>query len=264
MSAHKPSTECLPKNQDSRVHPNPNNKGYRSVDAADVPDILLDSNQVEQAFCNLKGETGARFNAMGVKIGYSRGAMCFAEGELPQRVLVLHNGRIKLFVTTREGKTMIVRIVGAGQVLGLSAALTGNPYEASAEALEPCTLLAIRRNDFLYFLEQYPDAAKAATRCILKEYEIVFRYICRLGLPSTVAGRLANLLLDWMKRDGQAGQVKGRLTMGLTHEDIAAMTGTSRETVSRILQQFQREKLISVKGSLVTVLRPAALERLAA
>ena len=55
-----------------------------------------------------------------------------------------------------------------------------------------------------------------------------------------------------------------RFTMSLTQEEIAGMTGTSRETVSRVLQQFQREKFISIKGSSLTVLQPQALQQLAA
>lgn len=132
----------------------------------------------------------------------------------------------------------------------------------SAEALEPCRLTAIPVKEFLGFLEKYPDAAREATRCVLHEYQAILSDICRLALPATVAGRLANLLLDWLKKRAQAGHATPRFTMSLTQEEIAGMAGTSRETVSRVLQQFQREKLISIKGSSLTVLRPGGIERI--
>ncbi len=159
---------------------------------------------------------------------------------------------------------MILWIAESGQVLGLSAALTASEHEASAEALEPCRVIAIRAKDLLSFLEKYPEAGLETTRYALQEYQLILSGICRLALPATVAGRLANLLLDCLKRRGQAGQTRPRFTMALTHEEIAGMAGTSRETVSRILKQFQRDKVISIRGSSFTVLRPEVLERLTA
>jgi CRP/FNR family transcriptional regulator, cyclic AMP receptor protein len=219
-------------------------------------------NQGDQAFCNLRGEASARFDAMGMCMSYCRGEVLFAEGELAPNIFILRSGRIKLSVTSRDGKTIILKIAEGGQILGLSAALTSCEHEVSAEALEPCCVMVVRTQDFLHLLENYPEAAKEATRCVLKEYKVVFLDICRLALPETVAGRVADLLLDWLKGSSQSGQSL-RLTMGLTHEEIAAMLGTSRETVSRVLMQFQREKIVSIEGSSLTVLRLAALEHLA-
>jgi CRP/FNR family transcriptional regulator len=97
----------------------------------------------------------------------------------------------------------------------------------------------------------------------LQEYKFVFNNVCRLALPSTVAGRLANLLLEWCNAR-PIQNLGGRVTMALTQEEIAGMTGTSRETVSRVLQQFQRDKFIAIRGSSLTVLQPEALLQLSA
>ncbi|HLJ30145.1 MAG TPA: Crp/Fnr family transcriptional regulator [Candidatus Angelobacter sp.] len=226
-------------------------------------DTLLNrANQAGQVFCNLPSEASSRFNAMGMEMGFGSGSMLFTEGEVPRQVFILRSGRVKLSVTSREGKTMIVRIAEAGQVLGLNAVLTAGEYEVSAQALEPCRVTAIHIKDFLAFLQEYPEAAMESTRCVLREYQAVFSDVRRLALPATVAGRLANLLLDWLKTRGQ-GNVMPRFIMALTQEEIAGMTGTSRETVSRVLHRFQREKLISIKGTSLTVLRPEVLEQLA-
>lgn len=226
-------------------------------------DVMSSFNPSRQAFSNLKGEALARFNGMGSEADYSRGISLFLEGQPSNCVYVLLSGRVKLSVTSREGKTMIMRIAEPGDVLGLSAAMNDTDYEVTAEAFEFCRVKVIRSRDFAEFLRKYPEAAMEATQCVLKEYKFMFKDVCRLGLPTTVTGRLANLLLDWREKRFEEGHTDSRVVMTLTQEEIAGMTGTSRETVSRIMQQFQREKLISIKGVSLTVLKPEALEQLA-
>jgi CRP/FNR family transcriptional regulator, cyclic AMP receptor protein len=214
-------------------------------------------------FANLRGEARGRFNSIQNEISCERGDRLFLEGEEPDRVFILLAGRVKLSVNSREGKTVMLRIAGEGQCLGVSAALSGNQHEVSAEVLEPCRAHLIHAADFLAFLEDYPEAALEATRSILAEYQATFSSVCRLALPATVAGRLANLLLEWRDHRMERGAEGQRLTVALTHGEIAELTATSRETISRVFQQFQREKLIAVKGASVTVLQPQALEQLA-
>lgn len=216
-----------------------------------------------QAFSNLKGEALDRLRAIGAELDYSRGDNLFLEGQRSQCVYIILSGRVKLSVTSREGKTMILRLAEAGDVLGLSAAMNAGDYEVTAEAFEFCRVKVIRAKDFVEFLRRYPEAAMEATQCVLREYKYMLKDVCRLGLPTTVAGRLANLLLDWVDTRHQSGHMDSRVMVPLTQEEIAGMTGTSRETVSRVLQQFQREKLISIKGAALTVLQPQALEAIA-
>jgi CRP/FNR family transcriptional regulator len=149
-------------------------------------------------------------------------------------------------------------------VLGISAAMSGTSHETTAEAVELCRVKAIRVSDFLRFLQNYPEASAEATSCLLREYRVVLNNVCRLALPNTVAGRLATLLLEWLDvRRATATASDRRFIVALTQEEIASMTNTSRETVSRVLHQFQQDKLISIKGASVTILQPRALELLA-
>ena len=214
-------------------------------------------------FSKLTGEAHQRFDNMGVEKTYTRGDNLFVAGQMPGFVYVLLSGRVKLSVTSRDGKTMILRIAEPGDVLGLSAALNSSEYEISAEAAEYCRVKTIRSFELIEFLNKYPAAAMEATQCLLQEHRYMFKDVCRLGLPTTVAGRLANLLLDWRERRVKSGNAEPRLTMTLTQEEIAGMTGTTRETVSRVLHQFQKDKLITIKGAFLTVLQPKALEQLA-
>jgi CRP/FNR family transcriptional regulator len=214
-------------------------------------------------FSCLRGEALAHFIAIAPEVNYSRGESLFLEDESPNCVFVICSGKVKLTVTSRDGKVAILRIVGSGGVLGLSAAMSGTLNETSAEAMEPCRVKAIRVNDFLRFLQTYPEASAEVTHCLLHDYRLVLNNVCRLALPATVAGRLASLLLEWLDAHSVATSRERRFIVTLTQEEIASMANTSRETVSRVLHQFQQEKLISIKGASVTILKPEALEELA-
>jgi CRP/FNR family cyclic AMP-dependent transcriptional regulator len=219
-------------------------------------------------FCGLKGETLAQFMAIAPEISRSRGETLFIEGETPKYVFLICSGRIKLSVSSREGRTAILRIAGPGEILGLTPAMSGTANETSAEAVELCRVKAIRVSDFLQFLQKYPEASAEATRYLLREYRVVLNNVCRLALPNTVAGRLASLLLEWLDSRHTTTASDGRFDnrrfiVALTQEEIASMTNTSRETVSRVLHQFQQEKLISIKGAAMTILQPKALQELA-
>jgi CRP/FNR family cyclic AMP-dependent transcriptional regulator len=214
-------------------------------------------------FCGLKGKALARFVAIAAETSRSRGEALFLEGESPKYVFIICSGRIKLSVSSREGKTAILRIAGPGEILGLSPAMSGMRHETSAEAAELCCVKAIRVSDFVHFLQEYPEAAAEATACLLRDYRVVLNNVCRLALPNTVAGRLASLLLEWHSGRPATSGNKHRFIVALTQEEIANMTNTSRETVSRVLHQFQAENLISIKGASMTILQPEALEQLA-
>ena len=222
---------------------------------------LRNGNRTVMPFSNLKGDARASLDAMGMEVHFSTGQRLFSEGERCRQIFFLYSGRIKISVASREGRSVILRIAEPEQILGMSAALSGNDHEVTAESLEPCIVKAIPTKDFLAFLHDFPETAMEATRCVLREYQTAFNEVCRLALPSTVAGRLANLLLEWRKARFQSG--RPRVLMTLTHEEIAGMTATSRETVTRVFNQFEREKLISIKGSSLTVLQPEALEQMA-
>src|SRR5215472_1304531 len=98
-------------------------------------------------FSNLQGDALAALEGMGMQVHYTRGQRLFAEGERSRNVFFLLSGRIKLSVASREGRSVILRVAEPEQVLGLSAALSGNEHEITAESTEPCALKAIPTRD---------------------------------------------------------------------------------------------------------------------
>jgi CRP/FNR family transcriptional regulator len=220
-------------------------------------------NRGKHFFCCMENAALDKFDCIGTPVRFGSGAVIFREGDNCGSVHVLCSGRVKLSATSREGRTLILKIARAGEVLGLSAVLGGQPFEVTAETVEPCQVKTIRRQALLDFLDRNPDASMRAARCVALEYKAAFNEVRRLALPATASGRVANLLLDWSREQAPEHATQGRCMMPLTHEEIASMTATTRETVTRVLGQLKRDQLISIRGAALTVLQPQALERLA-
>jgi CRP/FNR family transcriptional regulator len=213
-------------------------------------------------FCNLSGESLKAFDEIGLHVSFPGRAMVFEEGQRSLNVFIVCSGQLKLSTTSREGKTMILRIAGAGDVLGLSATINNQPYEVTAETLEPTQLKSVRRTDFLQFLESHAEVGQNTARTLAKEYREVFLDARRLALSGSAAGRLGRLLLEWGASAG-CGKSELRFTMALTHEELANMAGTSRETVTRLLNRFERDQLIVRRGATLSILEPDRLCALA-
>jgi CRP/FNR family transcriptional regulator, cyclic AMP receptor protein len=217
----------------------------------------------QHAFCHLGEDAMAFMEAVSISAECPRGATFFRQGDRCDAVYVLCSGRVKLSTTSSEGRTMILRIADAGYVLGLSAILSQGVHEVTVEALEPCQVKVINRRPFLEMLEKYGEASVGAARALALECCSGFNEVRRIALPGSPAGRVARLLLDWTAGKSSQRSTKG-VALPLTHEEMASMTSTSRETVTRTLGRFRRDKLITIKGVLLTVIQPAALEHLSA
>jgi CRP/FNR family transcriptional regulator len=216
--------------------------------------------RAERIFCNMTPATVAALDMIKFTGVYPKGSLLFVEGEQPRGVFLVCSGRVKLTTSSTEGRILIVKIAEPGEVLGASATILGKPYEVSAETIEPSQLNFIKRDDFLNFLVTRPEACMHAAQQLSDKYHAAQREIRSLGLSQTTGEKLAKLLLDWCKSGGEVTSKGVRIKVLLTHEEIAQMIGTTRETVTRLLSDFKRRKIIEVKGSTVIVLDKSGLE----
>ena len=214
-------------------------------------------------FCSLDSEALAAFDSLGVHTALQAGTTIFAEEMQVVGVFVLCTGRVKLSCTSKEGKTLILKIAAAGDVLGLGAVISGSRYEVTAETIEPTRLKSIPRSEFLAFIEKHGEASMHAAQVMSHEYRSAFFDVRRLALSVSAAARLASVLLDWGRTSSPEG-AQMRFTMSLTHEELANLIGSSRETVTRMLSRFKKDKLIEIHGATMLILAPDKLEQLAA
>lgn len=203
-------------------------------------------------FCNLRDDALQHLDQIGVQARYPARMCIFQQGEKARALHVLCSGQVKLFTTSREGRTMILKIAWPGDVLGLSAVLNQADYEVSAETLDPCQVKTLRRDEFLAFIDRFSEAGRHSLESMASEYRSAFRDALRLSLATSAASRLANVLLD-LARKGACDKTEMHFTMALTHEELGNLAGLSRETVTRLLGKFRREGLLKIKGSSVTI-----------
>jgi CRP/FNR family transcriptional regulator len=216
--------------------------------------------RAERLFCNMSATSIAAIDSVKFTGVYPKGSLLFVEGEMPRGIFILCSGRAKLTTSSTEGKTLIVKIAEPGEVLGASATILGKPYEVSAETIEPAQLNFVKRDDFLKLLATNAETCMHTAQQLSEKYHSAQREIRSLGLSQTTSEKLAKLLLDWCARGGEETGKGIRLKVLLTHEEIAQMIGTTRETVTRLLSDFKRKKIIDVKGSSVFVMAKDSLE----
>lgn len=201
-------------------------------------------------FCNLSQSFLQTFESLKITNAYPKGATLFMEGQPSNGIYMLCQGRVKLSTCSRDGKVIILRIAEAGEVLGLSATVSDSDYETTAEVIEACQVNFVRKSDFLRFLHQNPEACFSAMKQLSYKYHSAYIQVRSFGLSHTAADKLAKLLLEWCKTNTNTnGNGSIRLKISYTHEEIAEMIGTSRETVTRLLKDFKDRELITLKGS---------------
>ena len=215
----------------------------------------------EHLFCNLSMPALQKLNEIKSTATYPKSAMLFIEGQQPRGVFVLCAGKAKLFTSATDGKTIITKVSEAGDVLGLNATISNCPYEVTAEMVEPGQANFIPRDALLRFLREHGEVALRVAEQLSRNYYSAYEEIRTLGLTRSPAEKFAKLLLSW---DANAEQTNGptQVKLTLTHEEIAEMIGTTRETVSRLFSEFKRKQLLQLKGATLTIRNRPALEKI--
>src|SRR6202162_1802277 len=219
--------------------------------------------RADRIFCDLPATALQTFEGIKYAIAYPQGAVLFVEGQIPRGIFVLCKGSVKLSINSPNGRTVIVKLAEPGEVLGLSATISGKPYEVTAETIDPCQVNFVKRDDFLRFLKDDVEACFKVAEQLGEKYHNACKEVRSLGLSHSAAEKLAGLLLEWSAKNGEAAKPAPRLTIRLTHEEIAQMIGTSRETVTRLFADMKKRQILQAKGSTVVIRNSAALRGIA-
>ncbi|HLY62794.1 MAG TPA: Crp/Fnr family transcriptional regulator [Terriglobia bacterium] len=213
-------------------------------------------------FCNLPPQWLRPLHAIKHTSMYPEGAVLFMEEQTPQGILVLCKGRVKLSMTSAGGRTVILRIVRAGEILGLQAVVSGEPFQVTAETLEPCRINFINREEFLRFLRGHAEASIRVAKQLGSDYHIACELIRSMVLSRSVPRKLAKFLLEWSNHE-QEVKTGTRTKLTLTHEEIGHIIGSTRETVTRALADLKSRQLAALTGSTLVIRNKAGLEQVA-
>src|ERR1700748_2955065 len=219
--------------------------------------------RADRLFCDLNTAAMQSFEGIKYATAYPKGAVLFVEGQTPRGIFVLCKGRVKLSICATDGKTLIVKIAEPGEVLGLSATVSGKAYELTAESIDPCQVNFVKREDFLRFLKDHAEACFKVAEQLSEKYNTACHEVRSLGLSHSAGEKLAKLLLEWSSKNGEAIKQEPRVKLALTHEEIAQMIGTSRETVTRLFADFKKRQIVQSKGSTLVIRNKIALKAMA-
>ena len=212
-------------------------------------------------FCNLPAPLMSEFNAIGHLTLYPANANLMTEGQIPRGVYIACSGRSKLSVEARDGKTIILKIAGDRQVLGLSSVVSGGPSLITVTTIELCQVKFVERDAFLHLIEHNSHAALACASLLAHEVKTSFDDVYDLLLARSSTEKLARLLLSWVAQEPRNREL--RVPTEFTHEEIAQMIGSSRETVTRLLSDLKRKDLIRLEGATLVIPNRIALQAIA-
>ncbi len=215
-------------------------------------------------FCHLSPASLAELDAIRQIAIYPKGSVLFVETEAPRGIFILCSGCAKLSTSSPTGREVILRLAERGEVLGLSAVMSNVPYGLTAETLEPCQVNFLPRTDFLRLLERQAEVARRVAQHLSSELHTAYTQVRRMALAPTARIKLAGLLLDWARAKGEPTERGIRFRLPLTHSEMGELIGASRETVTRLLGEFQRTGILQVKGNAFLLTQLARLQTLLA
>jgi len=175
----------------------------------------------DECFCNLSVPILKLFSTISHQTTYPPEATLFVEGQTSRGVFLLCSGKVKLSTSSRDGKVLILKMAGPGELLGLSAVIAGAEYELTAETAMPCQVNFVAREPLLDLLQRHGEAGLRAAQALSREFQSAYRDIHDLILARSSAGKLAKLLLSWTPSSPTNGK-EIRVSSGLTHEEMGA------------------------------------------
>jgi len=217
----------------------------------------------EGLFCQLPHAALSTLNSLRQTSIYPKGVLLFVEGQPSRGLYILCSGEAKLYANSAEGQSLTLRVAQRGEVLGLSSLIGDERYPLTAETLCPSQVSFIPRLAFLQFVRANVDVALRVAKHLSMELSQAWKQTRMLALAPDNQAKLTQFLLERAEKHGQSVADGLRITLHMTHEEIAQSIGASRESVSRILSDWKHRGVIRVGGGTITILRPIELHSLA-
>jgi CRP/FNR family transcriptional regulator len=188
--------------------------------------------------------------------------MLFDEGAPPFAVHCIRTGQVKLLKSGPGGEEQIIRVLGSGELVGYRAVLAGEPYAATAQALEETTVCTIPARVLIELIRRSPDFALEVLGKVARELRISEETLISLSRKS-IRQRLAAILLVLSDSRPAAPLPRRPGTVRLARRDLAQLIATSPESVSRALHRFAAERMVECSRKEIRLLDLSGLRRAA-
>jgi len=206
-------------------------------------------------FRNISRDTLKKILAMTVEKRYKKGEIIYYQGDMSHSLDIIKYGKLKITILTEEGKEKTLAILSEGDIIGEISLIDNKPRSATVEALEDCRLISIKRDDFEKILLQYPQVALEIAKVLSQRLRDADKSIEELTFFD-VKTRVINILISLGERYGSKTPKGIEIHTRFTHQELADLVGSSRETVTRILNELQDNNLISIDKHKIVIFEP--------
>ena len=205
-------------------------------------------------FSNVDDQTLDSLRALAQSKDYPKNTVVFGQDEPGDSMFIIASGRVKVVLYGENGKEITLTYFKRGDFFGEMSLLDEEPRSADVITTEKSTLLVLRRDAFFQHLTESPTTAINVMTELCRRLRKADEIIGNLALLD-VYGRVARLLIELAETDGETVEGGTLIRKRPTQQDIASMVNSSRETVSRVLNDFQKRGLLGMDGKQV-ILRP--------
>lgn len=193
---------------------------------------------------------------------FERGETIFHQGSIGSTLYVVISGKVRIYTISETGQELAVTIFRAGDFFGELALLDHQPRSASAETMTRTSVLMLQKTAFLNTITVCPPIAVALLEALaarLRQNNTYIEHLASLSAPQRVVRQLVGLA-----RHGDAESPDPQINLRLTQDELASLSGTTRETVNRVLSHLRDQGILLVERSRVRVLSLARLEQMLA
>jgi len=192
---------------------------------------------------------------------FPRRTLILQQGDPGHCLHIVYSGQVRVFVASETGQEMTVDILSKGDVFGEMALLSNHPRSASVMALQKTQTLVLQRAEFHRYLRDCPEIGINILEVLTNRLRATTAYASELVFRD-LHGRIGRVLLGLGERHGVTTDDGLEIDLSLTQSDLAALVGSTRESVNRTLGVYRDHGLISICGTRITIHRQDDLRRL--
>jgi CRP/FNR family transcriptional regulator, cyclic AMP receptor protein len=210
-------------------------------------------------FCDLGPEAFDQLCRYAKHATLKRGSTIFSKGDAGNSLVAVISGTVKISISSPDGRTAILNLIGPGEIFGEVALLDGQARTADATANTNCEIFVIDRREFLPFVRSQPALAMKFIELLCARLRWTSDQVEQVILQD-LPGRLASALIRLTERHRPA---EGGLTIVITQQEISEMVGMTRESINKQLRAWAARHWVRLEHGAIVVLDIEALQELA-
>lgn len=209
-------------------------------------------------FERLSADEVARLEGRSRVRSFKRGDLIYLPSDSSDSVLLLSSGRVKIYHITSDGKQALLAIMDEGELFGELAVFDNGQREEFAEAMEAATVILIPGSEIRRLMEEHADVSLGVTKLMGLRRRRVDRRLKSLLFQSN-RDRIVHLLVDLAEKYGRPTTEGLKIDIKLSHQDLASIIGSTRETVTVLLGELQSEGSLLIKRRQIVLTQAARL-----